>query len=257
MHLYGPRRARRWWWSSQPLDRESAYLHPGYLLRFYVFLVPPGGARGAGAGRLVQLPYWTRSTPSFAPPGGVRGPGAGAGRLVLLTCWTRSTPSFAPPGGVRGAGAGRLVQLPYWTRSTPSFRILRAARGRARSWSWTAGATTLMDEVFYPTSDPAADFGNGPDVAAGGRAAGRGVCFLRLSGPLAADFGPGQEIRRRDAQLDGEFVFPRLRLSPPTSGLARRGRRRGVWRGVCLSIFHSLASRREAKVCSVTGPNTI
>ena len=50
-----------------------------------------------------------RSTPSFAPPGGVRG--AGAGLLLLLPCWMRSMPSFAPPGGVRGAGAGlRLLR---------------------------------------------------------------------------------------------------------------------------------------------------
>ena len=36
-----------------------------------------------------------------------------AGRLLLLLYWTRSTPSFAPPGGVRGSGAGRLLPLPY------------------------------------------------------------------------------------------------------------------------------------------------
>ena len=167
LHLYGPRRARRWWWSSQPLDRESAYLHPGYLLRFYVFLVPPGGARGAGAGRLVQLPYWTRSTPSFAPPGGVRGPGAGAGRLVLLTCWTRSTPSFAPPGGVRGAGAGRLVQLPYWTRPTTPPPILPPTSGMARMWR-RGGAQLDEEFAFYAslalsplTSDLAKRFGGG------------------------------------------------------------------------------------------------
>ena len=50
-----------------------------------------------------------------------------------------------------------------------------------------------------------------------------------------------------------------LRLLPPTLGLAWMGRWRGAlpWRGACLSLFHSLASRREAKLCSVTGPNTI
>ena len=50
-----------------------------------------------------------------------------------------------------------------------------------------------------------------------------------------------------------------LRLSPPTSGLSQRGGRRGAlpWRGVCLSIVHSLASRREAKLSSVTAPNAI
>ena len=90
-----------------PLDRKSASLclSPPIVMSS---LEPPGGARGTGAGRLLLLPYWTRSTPSFAPPGAVRG--AGAGRLLLLPCWTRSTPSFAPAGGVNELnGAGRLL----------------------------------------------------------------------------------------------------------------------------------------------------
>ena len=45
-----------------------------------------------------------------------------AGWLLPLLCWTRSTPSFAPPGGERRAGAGRrLLLLHLWKRSTPSF----------------------------------------------------------------------------------------------------------------------------------------
>ena len=51
-----------------------------------------------------------------------------------------STPAFAPPDGVRGAGAGRLLLLlagQCWT-----------SRWCARSWSWTATASTLMDEVY-------------------------------------------------------------------------------------------------------------
>ena len=60
---------------------------------------------------------------------------------MLILCWTNLTPSFALSGGVRGAGARRLVLLPCLPRS------LRAARWRARSWSWTAGVATLMDEV--------------------------------------------------------------------------------------------------------------
>ena len=51
-----------------------------------------------------------------------------------------------------------------------------------------------------------------------------------LSTPLAADFVPGPE-----GAAEG------------CTALA----------GICLSIFHSLASRREAKLCSVTSPNTI
>ena len=45
----------------------------------------PGCVRGDGAGLLQLLPYWTRPTPSFAPPGGI-------------PFWRRSTPSFALPG---------------------------------------------------------------------------------------------------------------------------------------------------------------
>ena len=63
------------------------------------------------------------------------------------------------------------------------------------------------------------------------------------------------------ARVRGELWADRvgLRLSPPTSGLVRRGRRRGAlpWPGVCFTIFHSPASQREAQLCSVTGPNTI
>ena len=162
-------------WRSEPLDWESASLHLSTPI-FLSSLAPPGGARGAGAGRLLldkvyaflraaimmwraragagrllPLPCWARSMPSFAPPCGVRGAGAGllllipcwtrstpaflrtarrrheAGRLLLLPYWPRSTPSFVLPGGVRGAGAVRLRLLPYWTWSTPS--SLRFAGG--------------------------------------------------------------------------------------------------------------------------------
>ena len=69
--------------------------------------------------------------------------GAGAGLLLLLPCWTRSAPSFAPPGGVRGAEAVATT-----TPLDEILTILRAARGRAQSFSWTAVATTtLLDEV--------------------------------------------------------------------------------------------------------------
>ena len=113
--------------------------------------------------------FLSTPTPSFSPPGGVRG--AGAEWLLLPPCWTRFTPSFAPPGGVLGAGARRLLPLSCWAtwRCTPSRRkvdvwsrswtvaattllddvhtFLRAARWRARSRSWTAASTTLLDEV--------------------------------------------------------------------------------------------------------------
>ena len=136
--------------------------------------------------------------------------------------------------------------------------------------------------------------GPGPEVALEWRAAGRGICFLRLSPSIS---GLARRGLRGGEQLDGEFAlyasesrrrlrqlrawpggggggarswtenFERLssptlelarrarvgralraagrgicflRLSPPTSGLAQRGRGRGAlpWRGVCLSIFH-------------------
>ena len=48
--------------------------------------------------------------------------GAGFGLLMLLHCWTRSVPSFAPPGGVHRAGAGLLLLLPCWTRTVFSWR---------------------------------------------------------------------------------------------------------------------------------------
>ena len=100
----------------------------------------------------------------------------------------------------------------------------------------------------------AADFGPCPERASEGRAAGRGIRSLRLSPPTS---GLARMGRRGGAQLDAEFAF--LRFSPPTLGLAWMGRWKGAlpWRGVWLPIFHSLASRREAKLCSVTGPNTV
>ena len=137
----------------------------------------------------------------------------------------------------------------------------------------------------------AADFGPGLERALEGRAAGRGVCSLRLSPltlglarrrtaerryssffPLLSPSTSGLAWRRRwrgaqlhrelafyasrhrlwarprwggqrgGAQLDAEFAF--LCFSPPSSGLPWMGQWRGALpcRGVCLSIFHSLAS---------------
>ena len=93
-----------------------------------------------------------------------------------------------------------------------------------------------------------------PGEGVGGAYSWTGNRFLRLSPPTS---GLARIGRQGGAQLDAEFAF--LRFSPPTSGLAWMGRWRGAlpWHGACLSIFHSPASRREAKLCSVTGPNTI
>ena len=52
-------------------------------------------------------------------------------RLLLpLLCWTRSTPSFAPPGGVREAGSWTAAAT---TLLDEAYAFLRAARWRARS----------------------------------------------------------------------------------------------------------------------------
>ena len=104
-----------------------------------------------------------------------------------------------------------------------------------------------------------------------------------LSTPLAAVFGTGPVAGRRGSQLDEEFCYAssrhRLQAWPGWGGGGARRWARSLlfyasrrqlrawpgwggggvrsWRGVCLSIFRSLASRREAMLCSVTGSNTI
>ena len=100
----------------------------------------------------------------------------------------------------------------------------------------------------YPATNPAANFGPGPQAVAERRSAILTICF---SASLTADFGPGPAVeaegrsagrgrlllsmptsglarrgRRKGAHLDGEFAFYASR--PPTSGLARRRRRRGA-----------------------------
>ena len=76
---------------------------------------------------------------------------------------------------------------------------------------------------------PAADFGPGLEVAAEGYAAGRGVCFLRLSPPIS---GQARRRRRREAQLDRVSALyascRRLRARPGGSGGGGCG-----WIGVC------------------------
>ena len=231
--------ARSWGWRSEPLDLSPPI--------FYVFPCAAWGASGAGSGRPLLLPYWTRSTPSFAPPGGVRGAGAGRPGLLLLPYWTRSTPSFAPPGGVRGAGAGRLLPLPYWMRSTTPPPILPPTSGLARR-RWRRGAQLDGELAFYGSrrrlralpggggggalswtggllSLPlAANFGPGPEGAAEGCAGGREVCFLRFSQSTS---GLARRGRRRGSLRNGESAFHRLWESPTAS--ARRQWRRGIW----------------------------
>ena len=97
--------ARSWGWRSEPLDLSPPI--------FYVFPCAAWGASGAGSGRPLLLPYWTRSTPSFAPPGGVR-----------------------------------LLPLPYWMRSTTPPPILPPTSGLARR-RWRRGAQLDGELAFY------------------------------------------------------------------------------------------------------------
>ena len=92
----------------------------------------------------------------------------------------------------------------------------------------------------------AADLWPGQEGAAEGRAAGRGVALYASRCRHRA--WPGGGGRAADGRAAGWGVCF-LRLSQPTSGLAWRGQWRAAcvlpWRGVCFSesIFHSLASR--------------
>ena len=61
-------------------------------------------------------------------------------RLLLLPCWTRST----PPSRRQAACAKlELDGCCYY----PADEVFRAARWHLRSWSWTAAAATLSDEL--------------------------------------------------------------------------------------------------------------
>ena len=123
-----------------------------------------------------------------------------------------------------------------------------ASRRRLRAWPGGGGPHSWTE-----ISPLAAVFGTGSAAGRRGAQLDEEFCYA----PLATDFGPGPDGAAGGAQVGAEFAF--LRFLPPTSGLAWMGRWRGAlpWRGACLSLFHSLASRREAKLCSVTGPNTI
>ena len=94
--------------------------------------MPPGSMRGAGAGWLLLLQPYRRLDVDYAFLRAVRWRAwswPGAGRMLLLPYWLRSTHPFAPPGGVRGAGTGRLLLLPYRMRPAPPRAPLREAGG--------------------------------------------------------------------------------------------------------------------------------
>ena len=124
------------------------------------------------------------------------------------------------------------------------YAFLRAVRWRqrARNLSWTAAANTLLDEVCYFTTDPAADFGPGPEAVLEGRAVKPGICF---SASLNNHFGPGPEGAAEGCTAGRGVCI--LRLPLPTSGLARRLPTR---RGVCFSsscrVAHCFGPGQEA-----------
>ena len=95
----------------------------------------------------------------------------------------------------------------------------------ARSWTGNLFFTPL-----------AADIGPGPEEAAGVRAAGRGVCSLRLSPASPPTSGLARRRRWRGAQLDGEFSTPLIAnfgaAGPEGTGGART---QGSWTGNLLS----------------------
>ena len=142
---------------------------------------------------------------------------------LLDWCWTHVRVGlypFAalslPTSGLAWRGRRRGAQLDGEFAFYASRRRLRAWPGGGGAHSWT--------EIFLPTPLAADLRGSGlpgAKAAAEGRAAGQGIRFLRLS--------------------------------PPTSGLARMGRRggRAAGRGVCFStllaaIFgHSLDGAME------------
>ena len=91
----------------------------------------------------------------------------------------------------------------------------------------TAGHMNVLVCISLLSTPLAANFGPGPEGSLEGCAAGRGVSSL-LSTPLAADFGPGPE-EAAGGRTGGRRCFFQLpSLWPPTSGLARRRRRRGA-----------------------------
>ena len=84
--------------------------------------------------------------------------------------------------------AGLLDICTCWFVSVCSLRLSPLtsglARRRRRRGSWTGSLLRLSTSL-------APDFGPGPEVAAEGRAAGRGVCLPRLSPPTSGPAWPG------------------------------------------------------------------
>ena len=127
-------------------------------------------------------------------------------------------PLSAGPAGGRpyGSGTGGAPA------ATPlAANALYASRRRLRAWPGAAEAGSAGLGVCFLRFSP-------PTSGQALRRRQRGVQLDResLCTPLAADFGPGPEGAAKGCSAGRGVCSPRL--SPPTSGLARRGRRRGA-----------------------------
>ena len=215
--------------SSQKILRPGPYRPNVPICRYGCRVVPASGLARSWGWRSDPLDL---SRPIFYvfPCAAWGASGAGSGRTLLLPYWTRSTPSFAPPGGVRGAGAGRLLPLPYWMRSTTPPPLLPPTSSLARR-RWRRGAQLDGELAFYGSRRRLRAL---PGGGGGGALSWTGGL---LSLPLAAIFGPGPGGAAEGCAGGREVCF--LRFSQSTSGLARRGRRRGSLRNGG-SAFHRL-----------------
>ena len=187
---------------------------------------------------------------------------------------------LSPPGPKvvvewSAAGPGICFSTP---RLSPNLCLSGAAWGRARSRSWTAGATTLLDEVYAFLSNPSRRQGAraeleldgwcnyltgrglrlpsrkfAPPGGVRGAGAGRLVQLPYWTRPttpppiLPPTSGMARMWRRGGAQLDEEFAFyASLALSPLTSDLAKRfGGGTLSWTGNL--FFHASGSRRRLR----------
>ena len=162
---------------------------------FLVFPCAAWGARGAGAGRPLLLPYWTRSR--------------AARWRARSRSWTAAATSLLDEVYAFLRAARWRALSRSWTAAATClldevYAFLRAAKWRARSRSWTAASNTLLDEVSYPTTDPAPTSGLARRRWRKGARRYLESASLHLS-PLTS--GLARRRRRRGVQLDGECAF--------------------------------------------------
>ena len=199
----------------------------------------PGRARQ----RLDQLPAEASVKPRGPPDAGFWVTEAEGGTTIPGICFSASLAADFGPGPAlvaEGCAAGWGTFFLHLSPPTSGLARRRRQRGTqlVLSWTWGLLCTPL-----------AAYSGPGSEAAAEGRAAGRGICSLRLSPPTSglaqrgsagvqldgefalyasrrqADLGPGPGAAAKGCAA-GQGVFF-VRLSPPTSGRARRVRHPG------------------------------